>query len=486
MLLESERLEGGEVKEDLVFFEILGPDASTYLHNQTPNHIPTQVGTGFPNVFVTNKGVFISAFYLYKKSSECFWAILNRSEKEKFLERLELYHISEDFEVEEWKEEYHILVGERTLDNEYDSEIPYWYYGHRAKIIFESTQVAEINGKALKLFHGFHDDINRKFFTDTRYIDFSYNKDKGCFPGQETVAKIVNNRGAALFPCLLQGERFQNSDLEKGEYIDSFKDYHLVLLPREKRVNRSFVKLNDGKERKVLTFPVLEETAEKWAESLCDIAHAKFHEGKIDEAKKLLIYAIQNKNDYADAYEMLGVILGREDNYVEAIKLMKKLSEVDPSSIMAHTNLSLYYMKIGEIEKAEDEKSKAMLKEFEKAGSSMDQEEEKRRQEEELERKESMYKQVLEIDEEDFIANFGLGEISFLRKKYKEAEKLLSYALNLNSKHSQAYLLLGKTLLALDENDKTKELLKKGIEVAASQGDMMPANEMQSMLNQLS
>ena len=38
---------------------------------------------------------------------------------------------------------------------------------------------------------------------------------------------------------------------------------------------------------------------------------------------------------------------------------MDKLIEVDPDSIMAHSNKSLYLMKLGKIEEAEVEKEKA-------------------------------------------------------------------------------------------------------------------------------
>ncbi len=485
MLLQNERLIGGKVLEDLVFYEIHGPEAESYLFNQTTNILPSKIGFGEPNVFVTNKGAFICAFYLYKKSEQTFWAIVSKKDKDRFLERLELFHISEEFETNEFFENYSILVGEQALDNEYDKEIPYWFYGYRAKIVFEKSNLEEVNGDALKLFHGFHEKINRKLFTETRYIDFCYDKNKGCFPGQETVAKIVNNRGAALFPCLLKGKNLKSDNLEKGEYIDSWEDYHLVLLPRENRINHSSMKLGDSISREVLTFPVLEETPKEWAEALSDMAYEKFHEGNNEEAKKLLHYALNTKDDYADAYEMLGVIYGREDNYQVAIELMKKLSEIDSSSIMAHTNLSLYYMKVGEIEKAEDEKSKAMLKEFEKVGQTADAEEVAKKQKEEWSRKESMYKQVLEIDPDDFIAIFGLGELAFIQENFEMAKSYLSKAIDQNKKHSQSYLLLGKSLVSMNKNDEAKLIFEKGIKIAASQGDMMPANEMQSLLNNL-
>ena len=46
---------------------------------------------------------------------------------------------------------------------------------------------------------------------------------------------------------------------------------------------------------------------------------------------------------------------------------MKRLTEINPQEIMAHTNLSVYYMKQGRIEDAENEKAEATALQFEQA-----------------------------------------------------------------------------------------------------------------------
>ncbi len=45
---------------------------------------------------------------------------------------------------------------------------------------------------------------------------------------------------------------------------------------------------------------------------------------------------------------------------------MKRLTEINPKEIMARTNLSVYYMKQGRIEDAENEKAEATALQFEK------------------------------------------------------------------------------------------------------------------------
>ena len=75
--------------------------------------------------------------------------------------------------------------------------------------------------------------------------------------------------------------------------------------------------------------------------------------------EELLRKAIQKNPNMADAYEALGVVLSRYERFDEAIELMKQLKEINPEEVMAYSNLSLYYMKKGMIQEAEDEKAAA-------------------------------------------------------------------------------------------------------------------------------
>ena len=51
----------------------------------------------------------------------------------------------------------------------------------------------------------------------------------------------------------------------------------------------------------------------------------------------------------------------------EAIEVMKKLDDVNPASIMAKTNLSIFYMRLGDKETAEEYKAKATVAQFDEA-----------------------------------------------------------------------------------------------------------------------
>lgn len=67
---------------------------------------------------------------------------------------------------------------------------------------------------------------------------------------------------------------------------------------------------------------------------------------------------------YADAYETLGMMLYKAGRIDEAIEWTQRLCEIDPASAMAHTNLSVFYMRQGLKEKAEEEKAKAAVLRF--------------------------------------------------------------------------------------------------------------------------
>jgi tetratricopeptide (TPR) repeat protein len=157
--------------------------------------------------------------------------------------------------------------------------------------------------------------------------------------------------------------------------------------------------------------------------------------------------------------------------------------------VMAHTNKSLYLMKLGKIEEAEAEKSLATVKSFAQFGEEAKLKkalsEEARKKEEEMQKREKMFLQVLEIDSNDVIALYGLADIYFYRKNHERSSQFLERVISLDPKYSVAYLLMGKCLEALSKKDQAAAVYRAGILVASKAGEMKPANEMQARLNQI-
>ncbi len=136
-------------------------------------------------------------------------------------------------------------------------------------------------------------------------------------------------------------------------------------------------------------------------------------------------------------------------------------------------------MKLGKIEEAEKEKDLATLASLNK--NKVDLETLKLEKQEKLKNSMKMYQDVLKIDPEDVFANFSLGEINFKLNYFKEAKKYLKRVIALDEKHSKAYLVLAKTLLKLEEFDRTSEILDRGIKIAALKGENKNLLEMQDL-----
>ena len=198
-------------------------------------------------------------------------------------------------------------------------------------------------------------------------------------------------------------------------------------------------------------------------------------------AIEVLRSAIQLNDKNTDAYEALGVILGHQEKYNEAIKLMKTLAKIDPNAVMPHTNLSLFYMKQGLIEKAEEEKAQATILGMKQAGRKA---KKKKQEQEDAEKKqavrEKMYHQVLDIDPNDFFANYSLANICLAKNDIEKSIQYAKRSLESNEKHSSTYLVLGKALEAKGDKKEAIAIYKTGAQIAASQGETKLANEMQA------
>ncbi len=79
----------------------------------------------------------------------------------------------------------------------------------------------------------------------------------------------------------------------------------------------------------------------------------------LEESVQLLEEALAIDPDHLDALEALGVILGKMERFDEAIEVMKRLVQKTPTAVMPHSNLSIFYMRQGMIEEAENEKAAA-------------------------------------------------------------------------------------------------------------------------------
>ena len=350
----------------------------------------------------------------------------------------------------------------------------------------------------------------RHLLLEVDALDEMVSVTKGCYPGQETVARTLS-RGSVQKK--LFGLKHQNENLGPGSllyargkkvaeisttvYSPTLKMYlSLALLSREfwyqGREYRLETTPGDFKSRVAVGVEKLPFYFGKnllaSAKSYLDRGLAAYHQSDYDKARELLHGALSRHARFPDAVEALAVIEERLGDIEKAIELNKRFSVLEPNAVMAHTNLSRLYMKKGWIEKAEEEQKQATLLGYKYGRKESDPKEmEALRQKAEAGRraKIEMFQKVLEIDPQDEIANFGLGKLYWEQKRYAAARGHLEKVVAGNPNYSAAYDVLGKSLVGLNEKDEAKRVLTKGIQVAAQQGDLTPKKSMEELLRHI-
>jgi folate-binding protein YgfZ len=340
---------------------------------------------------------------------------------------------------------------------------------------------------------------------ETALLDTAVSFDKGCYLGQETVAKVASHRGAVRGPALFElteptdaagelvGQSFAVGERSNAGEVLSHAEWEgsvwlQVALHREARIigRRLRAEFADGHtiEAVIRRFPLLETpNADSLAERLTVAASAAFATDETGRAIELLERAVEICPSHADAFESLGVILGRLGRHEEAIARMRRLLEIDPSSIMAHSNLSLYYNQLGDIETAEHHLG--MATRLSMGGSVPARGEETAAEEADRVRREEMFRRVLEIDPDDALAHFGMGELLIEREDFAAAVDHLHCAISSDPGHSAAVLALGRALEGLGDVEAARDVYESGVETAARNGDLATAQKMQERITAL-
>jgi folate-binding protein YgfZ len=329
---------------------------------------------------------------------------------------------------------------------------------------------------------------------------------KGCYMGQEVVARLKSYgspkqalvglvSGQDVAPPR-PGSLLRVNDKKVGEVRSSVFSPTLdqwiamAYLDRDHRTPGTvyaFTSEEGPYEAEMTPLPFREaRTRRALAESLYAQALDLFEQDAQDEddsVVQLLEEAVVLAPDYEDAYEVLGVVLHRHHRLDEAIHYMKALARINPSCVMAHTNLSVFYVAKGMIQEAEDEKALAeqleMKHQLDEKQAALAAKAERQRLRAEAEERIGMFQEVLEIDPEDPIATMGLGSAYMQLERYEEALDPLRVAVKVKKDYSAAFLKLGTCLEQLGRLEEAAEAYRQGIEVAGRKGDLMPLREME-------
>jgi tetratricopeptide (TPR) repeat protein len=101
------------------------------------------------------------------------------------------------------------------------------------------------------------------------------------------------------------------------------------------------------------------DMADKW--ELFDRAVDLVGEGRLEDAVTTYRIAIEGDPEFADAWQGLALALNDLQRWDEAIEAAKKLCDLTPDDVLAHTTLSRIYQAAGRIADAEAEGGKARI-----------------------------------------------------------------------------------------------------------------------------
>ena len=572
---------GAWVRKTHTFIRFEGKDVATWLQSQTSNDVVVlQSGQGHANTMLDRKGRLQAHFTLHRWDEE-YWLIVEKQQAPCLLEQLDAHLFIEDVRMADAGDEVEqvLVQGPRTLyflstlldsDEVTASELlpaeqygchPLELCGHQvlAFRISETGEdgylfvtqagearplldalleagaafgVREIGAEAqnvLRIEAGIPrfgvdmDTSNRMPETTLEREAVSF--DKGCYLGQEVIAKLraYSSVKQALVGLVLERGGFPPIDstlyLGKSE-IGVLKSQAfsptlgatiaLAYLDRDRRAPGAVLELygrtrtgmdehgqadeaGDAFSARVVVLPFYAAPSrEDRAQALYDEALRRFDRDAHDEddsAIDLLREAVLLFPSFEDAYEALGVILNRHHRVDEAIHFMQILARLNPDSVMAHTNLSVFYVAKGMIPEAEDEKAKAAVLQMKHARQAREAEDlaaaERERIRREAMERIAMFQEVLEFDPNDPLATFGTGMAYVQLNEYENALPHLQRATAAQKDYSVAYLNLGKCFEFLHRADEARAAYAEGIECASRKGDLMPLREMERRLKAL-
>jgi folate-binding protein YgfZ len=545
----------------LGLLEVSGEDAAGYLQTQSSNDVfSLEIGQGQLSSLLDRKAHVQSIFTLYRLAENKFWLLLDKHQLAATLHRLESFHFTEsvvfqskqdDLYIyglhgpESWamvqqvspdwvhpQQEFSVILAPSLsqdvtiLKKSLTGEEGYLFvFSQEAPSILNELQTLTTLHKGAQLTPETMDilrieagwplygiDVTEAFILPQTGLErFAVSYSKGCYIGQEVVAK-VKTYGSVQYAMV--GLVFDDAvslpnpgtpiffeDKEVGTLFSHTisptlgeKTIALALLQRDYRLpqNRLQLSMADVTYAVEVSFlPFYQaHSASQRAQEKYDKALGFFAADETEPAITLLREAIALHPQFNDAYEALGVILSKNQAYDEAIHLMQKLAELDPDNVMAHSNLSVFYMQLGMKEEAEAEKDKATVLGFRKAiadnQTKQSQEQALLDKHQQLEEKIAMFEEVLALDSEDALASYGLGSALLELNRAEEAVQHLEKSVLLDPRYSVAYLALGRCYDSLKNIQKARSTFKNGIEVSAKRGDLMPMQEMQRALDNLS
>jgi folate-binding protein YgfZ len=562
-----------------------GPDAVDFLHRRSTNDVKAlAVGMGQPNALLERKAHVQVLTSVHRMGEQELWLLTDEERTPTLMSELQKYKILEQVTLEEQTRRCRALwlIGAQTrevLETAFGWHLdpteqnacetvmfeggpawvlwqPFYQFGSApepgAIVIFPSDSstgavetrlhahaplwsLTDAIVDALRLEAGlplFGLDVTEEtLLPETGLEHWAVSYSKGCYLGQETVARVKTYGSVQKALCgLLLPEKttllgLSGESLRLAETGETIGRLTSTAYSPTLRRPIALAYLNKQARTPGQTLDVV-VGGQSLKVEVCLLPFYDPAKARLQEAKRLyeagmrhyindqdmlaLIWldkALAVVPDFADAIEAKGVILGHQERYGEAISLMEHLLALDPERVMAHTNLSVFYMKLGDKERAETEKARATTLSFQLAMREKQQAKTSSadsaptptsvesiplatsglapEREQLIRERIALFNHALSFNPEDPLANYGLGNAYQELGEYVNARRAYEATLAVQPSHSQCWYLLGKTLETLGEPSEAVVTYRQGMAVAAQRGDRQPLQAMQERLQAL-
>ena len=505
---------------DLGLVIVRGPDASSYLHGQTTNDVNVlTIGGWHENALVSRTGHLEALFTVHRVEDEVFWLVGERCDVTHLQAHLHKLLFADDVEIEAGDYEFVAIIGdashrvsELALEIEsFDRSV----VGEAAKLFPIAPGSGADSAKSAVIAAGeslgamYVDDISqsleqlrlesgdlrvsldfgerRRLLPETSMENRTVSYAKGCYVGQEVIARA---RTYGSMPWSLRAISFDipvsveiGDDVlsEEGKKVGTFSANGEVpvvggfvswaFLGRAFRTPGSKLSIVVGGEvveGEVSLLPLYRgvDLAEK-VTSGYDSAVRLFASGDSSGAMTALENVLSIDPTCRDAYELVGVMMGKQGRWHEAVDFFRRLEEIAPDEAMVNTNLSVAYMKLGDKAAAEDQAAAGTAKRFAAMNRGDRSVAEFAKDQREFEakltvRKLAMFERVLSLDPDDSVALFGVGSAQSTLGEWDAAATSFQKAVSVDKNNSAAWLGWGKALEGCESGKKSRGCLQRG------------------------
>ena len=529
--------------------EVTGTDAASFLDAQLPvGVLDLAPGTGAHSAYLDAKGRITHDLRLFRLEDRIL-ILARRPDLESLVAKLESYHIREALttrvsELRVW--EIHGPATPEILGRLSGSRIPPDPYTHLEFVLggasvrylvdpwsgdsgghlvfspetiellrtaLQSANVPPVDESVLEVLRIEGGQFERSLDLDERTLLLELgmpemvSHQKGCYLGQETIARVharghVNRRFLGLElegadvpepgSLVLQGET-PVGETKSACFSPSLDRPIALAMMRAVVEPGAVVHVRIGSSLVAATvreLPLYRTPGPREAsEALYRQGMEAFKHSRFEDALQLFERSILMNPQHLLAFESMGITQERLGRLEDAMQTMESLTQIAPDHVMAWTNLSRYYAQAGRIADAERIKGHVtylvMKQEAGEKAAVRKAREDKVSERARLEERVGLFEQVLAMDPEDVVANFGLGKVLLDLERWEDALPYFRKAIEKQASYSMAYNHLGTCLMQLGRSDEARDVFRAGIEQATRRGDLIPRRDMERKLTDL-